>query len=156
MCYVCPYLTTNKQRLYFLKLSSHIWHNCHILLFKLQHLISKSEIEGSGPALAFKFQRNEMFIPRSLVKIQYCEEPPWPRGRVLGLGPPGLEFRILYLEGSGISFISPFSRGSPGRVRPICAQRWPKTPFISLQITARVQYGSYSENHSTECEKPVY
>ena len=45
-----------------------------------------------------KFQRNEMFLPRSLVMIQYCEEPPWPRGSVLGLRPPGLEFQILCLE----------------------------------------------------------
>ena len=29
---------------------------------------------------------------------QYCGEPPWPRGSVLGLRPPGLEFRILCLE----------------------------------------------------------
>ena len=28
------------------------------------------------PSLAFKFERNKMFFPRSLVKIQYCGEPP--------------------------------------------------------------------------------
>ena len=39
-----------------------------------------------------------MFLPRSLVKIQYCGEPPWPRGSVLGLGPPGFEFRFLCLK----------------------------------------------------------
>ena len=33
---------------------------------------------------AFKFQRNKVFLPRSLVKIQYCEEPLWLRGSVLG------------------------------------------------------------------------
>ena len=44
---------------------------------------------------------------------------------------PGLEFRILCLEGSGvITFILPSSGGSHGPVWPICAQRWPKTPFI--------------------------
>ena len=32
-----------------------------------------------------------------------CREPPRPRGSVLGLRPSGLEFRILYLEGSVIS-----------------------------------------------------
>ena len=33
--------------------------------------------------LAFKLQRNKMFPPRSLVKIQYCGEHPWPRDSVL-------------------------------------------------------------------------
>ena len=47
---------------------------------------------------------------------QYCEEPPWPRCSVLGLRPPGLEFRILCLEDSVISIISPSSGGSPGPV----------------------------------------
>ena len=44
-------------------------------------LLGKSEIAGSSPALAFKFQRNKMFLPRSLVKIQYCGEPPWETAR---------------------------------------------------------------------------
>ena len=35
---------------------------------------------------------------------------------VLGLRPPGLEFRILCLEDSVISIISPSSGGSPGPV----------------------------------------
>ena len=63
--------------------------------------LKKSEIAGLSPALAFKFQRNQMFLPRSLVKIQ------WPRGSVLGLRPPGLEFRIMCLDDSVISFIRP-------------------------------------------------
>ena len=52
----------------------------------------------------------------SLVKIQYSGEHPCPRGSVLDLRPPGPEFRILCLEGSVISFISPSSGGSPGPV----------------------------------------
>ena len=76
----------------------------------------KSETPGSNPTLAFKFQKNKMFILRSLVKIQYCRESPWPRGSALGLKPSGLEFRFVYVEGSAISFISPFSGGSPGLV----------------------------------------
>ena len=44
--------------------------------------------------------------------LQYCGEPPWPRCSVLGLEPPWLEFRIMCLEGSVISFISPSSGGS--------------------------------------------
>ena len=53
---------------------------------------------------------------------------------MLGLRPPGLEFRILCLEGSVISIISPSSGGSPGPVWPICAQRWPKARFISFSF----------------------
>ena len=32
--------------------------------------------------------KNKIFLPLSLVKIQYCGEPPSPRGSVLGLRPP--------------------------------------------------------------------
>ena len=53
---------------------------------------------------------------------------------LLGLRPPGHEFRILCLEDSVISFISPSSGGSPGAVQPICAQRWPKARFISFHF----------------------
>ena len=69
-------------------------------------LLGKSDIAGSNPTLASEFQRSKMFLPRSIVRIQYCGEPPRPRGSVLGLRPPGLEFRSLCLEGSDISFSS--------------------------------------------------
>ena len=36
--------------------------------------------------------RNLECLPRSLVQIQYCWEPPCPRGSVLGLRPAGLEY----------------------------------------------------------------
>ena len=68
------------------------------------------------PTLAFKFQSNKMILLRLLVEIQYCGEPLWPRGSVLGLRPPGLKFRILCLEGSVIVFISAPSGGAPGPV----------------------------------------
>ena len=74
------------------------------------------EIAGSKPALSFKFQRNKMCLPCSLVKIQYCGEPPWPRSSKLGLRLPGFKFRIQCLEGSVISFISLSSGGAPGPV----------------------------------------
>ena len=80
-------------------------------------MLGKSEIAGSNSTLDFKFQRKKMFLPRSLVKIQYCGEPPWPRGIVLGLRPPRHQFRILCLKGSIISSNSPSSRSSPGPVR---------------------------------------
>ena len=70
------------------------------LVQRLSCLLGKSEIAGSNPTLAFKFQRNKMFLPCSFVKIQYSGEPQWPRGSVLGLRPPGLKFRIMCLEGS--------------------------------------------------------
>ena len=38
------------------------------------------------------FKETKMSLPRSLVKIQYCGEPPCPRGSVLGLKLPGLQF----------------------------------------------------------------
>ena len=41
------------------------WLNC---------LLGKAKITGSNPTLAFKFQRNKIYLPRSLVKIQYCGE----------------------------------------------------------------------------------
>ena len=103
----------------------------HTVLFAI-NITNKSVIAGSNPTLAFKFQRNKMFLPRSHIKIQYCGEHPGPKGSVLGFRPPGLEFRILCLEGSVISFILPSSGGSPDPVYHICAQGWPKTPFISL------------------------
>ena len=49
-------------------------------------------------------------VAKAVVKIQYS------RGSVLDLRPPGREFRIMCLEGSVISFISPSSGGSPGLV----------------------------------------
>ena len=64
----------------------------------------------------WEFQGNKMFLLRSLVNIQYCGNPLRPRGSVLSLRQPGLEFRILYLECSVISSISPCSRGSSGPV----------------------------------------
>ena len=63
-----------------------------------------------------QFERNKNVSSPSTCKTQCCGEPPWLRGSVLGLRPPGLEFRILRLEDSVISFISPSSGGSPGPV----------------------------------------
>ena len=81
-------------------------------------LLEKSKIEDSSTTLAFKFQRNKMFPPRSLVNIQYCEELPWPWGSFPDLRLPGLEFWILCLEDIIIPLISPSSGNSPGLVSP--------------------------------------
>ena len=34
--------------------------------------LEKSEVAGLNPTLASKFERNKMFLHRSLVMIQYC------------------------------------------------------------------------------------
>ena len=69
----------------------------------------QARARGSVPGLG-GLKETKMFLP------QYCGEPPWPRGSVLGLRPPGLELRILCLEDSVISIISPSSGDSPGPV----------------------------------------
>ena len=91
-------------------------------------MINIKPTRGSTSRVCLQFKKKK-FFPYSLVKNKYCGEPPWPRGSVLGFRPPGLVFQSLCLESS---VISPSSGGSPAPVQPICAQRWPKTPFISF------------------------
>ena len=74
-----------------------------------------TRVRGSVPGLGGLKETKNVSSP-STCESQYCGEPPWPRGSVLGLRPPGLEFRILCLEDSVISIISPSSGGSPGPV----------------------------------------
>ena len=61
-----------------------------------------ARVRGSFPGLG-GLKETKMFLPSVLL------EPPCPRGSVLGLRPPGSEFRILCLEGSVISLIPPSS-----------------------------------------------
>ena len=91
-------------------------------------------VQGGGPrvvlaplpfTLEFRFSfpvsavwKNKNVSSPSTPETQYCGEPPWPKGSVLGLRPPGFEFRTMCLEGSvisDISVISPSSGGSPGQ-----------------------------------------
>ena len=74
-----------------------------------------ARVRGSVPGLGGLKETKNVSSP-STCESQYCGEPPWPRGNVFGLRPPELEFRILCLEDSVISIISPFSGGSPGPV----------------------------------------
>ena len=74
-----------------------------------------AKVRGSVPGLGGLKETKNVSSP-STCESQYCGEPPWPRGSVLGFRPPGLEFRILCLEDSVISIISPSSEGSPGPV----------------------------------------
>ena len=75
----------------------------------------------------------QMLLPRSFVKIQYCGKPPWLSGSVLGLKPQGPEFRIMCLDYSAISFISPSLLGY------MYTQRWPNTPVMMFM------YSSYKD-----------
>ena len=74
-----------------------------------------ARVRGSVPGLG-GLKETKNVSSSSTCESQYCGEPPWPRGSVLGRRPPGLEFRILCLEDSVISIISPSSGGSPGPV----------------------------------------
>ena len=93
------------------------------------HARVRGSVHGLGG-----LKETKMFLPHPRVKLGIVGSL---RDReVLGLRPPGLEFRILCLEDSVISFISPSSGGSPGPVLPICGQRWPKARFIPLRQLA--------------------
>ena len=74
-----------------------------------------ARVRGSVPGLGGLKETKNVSSP-STCESQYCGEPAWPRGSVLGLRPPGLEFRVLCLKDSVISIISPSSGGSPGPV----------------------------------------
>ena len=65
-----------------------------------------ARVRGSVPGLGGLKETKNVSSP-SKCESQYCGVPSCPRGNVLGLRPPGLEFRILCLEGSVISIISP-------------------------------------------------
>ena len=60
-----------------------------------------ARVRGSVPVLGGLKETKNVSSP-STCESQYCGEPPRPRGSVLGLRPPGLEFRILCLEDSVI------------------------------------------------------
>ena len=80
-------------------------------------VVSTAAFQSSGslPGLGGLKETKNVSSP-STSESHYCGEPPCPRGSVLGLRPPGLEFRILCLEDSVISIISPSSGGTPGPV----------------------------------------
>ena len=63
---------------------------------------------GFEPRYGIMVSKKQTFFPRSLEKIQFYGEPPWPRGCVLDHRPTGLKFRA----------ISSFSGGYPGSVWP--------------------------------------
>ena len=78
--------------------------------------------------------KKQIFLPCSLVQIQYCGEPPRPTCSELGLRPPGYEFQVLCLEGSVILPIAPSS--VPWWHRKALTQ-WP--PFLNVIVPIRSQ-----------------
>ena len=70
-----------------------IYYNLACDLFTLVQWLKLSACkvgDRGNPALALMFQRNQIYLSCSLVNIQYCGEPPWPRS-----SEPGFKFRIL-------------------------------------------------------------
>ena len=114
-----------------------------------------ARVRGSVPGLGGLKETKNVSSP-STCEGQYCGEPPWPRGSVLGLRPPGLELLILCLEDSVISIISPSSGGSPGPVYLICAQRWPKARFISFFWCHILSFNIYNMSYLMCCWSCVY
>ena len=93
------------------------------------------------------FESNTSFEPQPAILWGASVAKRW-RAR---FKPPVLEFRILCLKGSVISFISPSSKGFPGPVHvpmPICAQKWPKTPFISFHFSLIIYIDLFAWNKS--------
>ena len=74
-----------------------------------------ARFRGSVPGLG-GLKETKMFLPHPRIKVSIVGSLRDRKGSVLGLRPPGLEFRILCLEDSVISIISPSSGGSPGPV----------------------------------------
>ena len=84
------------------------------------------------PRSAFKLQRNKMFFPRALVEIQYCGEPPWPSGSMLGL-----EYCVWRAVSSHLSH-------HPQEVLLAQFSLYVHTPFISFHLWhIRVQFRVY-------------
>ena len=69
-----------------------------------------ARVRGSVPGLG-GLKETKMFLPHPRVKVSIVGSL---RDREVACSPPGIEFRILCLEDSVISIISPSSGGSPG------------------------------------------
>ena len=74
-----------------------------------------ARVRGSVPGLG-GLKETKLFLPHPRVKVSIVGSLRDREVACVGLRPPGLEFRILCLEDSVISIISPSSGGSPGPV----------------------------------------
>ena len=88
-----------------------------------------ARVRGSVPGFGGLKRNKKCFFSHPRVKVSIAGSLRDREVSVLGLRPPGLEFRILCLEDSVISIISPCSGGSPG---PSLAYRCGKHPNILL------------------------
>ena len=70
-------------------------------------------VADGTPSATLNQQENNIGAMR---RVRQTPRRPGIEGSVLDLRPPGIEFRILCLEDSVISIISPSSGGSPGPV----------------------------------------
>ena len=86
---------------------------------------------GSNSALSFKFQKKDFFLLWSLVKMQYCGEPPWPRNSELGPRLPLFESRLLAVSRvqCHVIHLTILRRISWLRLAYMCTNyiKWPKT-----------------------------
>ena len=74
-----------------------------------------ARVRGSFPGLG-GLKETKMFLPHPLVKLSIARSLRDRERKGARPQTPGLEFRILYLEGSVIPLISPSSGGSPGPI----------------------------------------
>ena len=56
-------------------------------------VLSKFKTNSQDFSLSIASLKKKCFFPRSLIRIQFCGEPPWPRCSVLGLGRQGSHFK---------------------------------------------------------------
>ena len=78
--------------------------------------------------------KKQMFLPCSLAQIQYCGEPLSLRSSVLGLRPPGLEFRILCWRQCHLIHFTILRRFSWPNLAYMCKKlAWSPNHFISYR-----------------------
>ena len=90
-----------------------------------------ARVRGSFPGLG-GLKETKMFLPHPIVKLSIVGSLRDREVACSASDRQGFEFKILCLEGSVISLISPSSGGSPGPILPICTQKLPKARFISF------------------------
>ena len=126
---------------------------CIVLARSVNMCVCLHGYRGFVPRSGIQISKKQINVSSPLTrKIQYCREPLRPRGSVLGLRPPGIEFGNLCLQRSAISFISP---SSGGPVYPIRAQRLRKTSFHHSLLGLHGPYtlsNAILEVHHLQCK----
>ena len=91
-----------------------IYFSFNYIIIMWLSLARRINIESTSKGWWFKVDTKSCSNTRTM---QYCGQPSWSRGSVLGRRPSGPESRFLCLDGSVISFISPSSE-VPGMTAP--------------------------------------